>query len=300
MPWFGLASWSNQDLSQGGSTFVLQLVNEDFTPHWCLGMSNDDYHADKTAVSSSGLREILKSPFSFYNKHFGKFKSEESSAFRIGTAIHMAILQPDLFHRSYHLQPKFSGAGAVKNKADWLLSLPKDSIVLKEDEFNDLKEMVNSVHRNRIACHILRSGQSEVSGYFRHESGVKCRIRPDFWDDKSGILLDVKSTRSVEASEFSKSIWQFRYDFQMAFYSEGIRQITGKNVDLPLFLVIEKHAPFECAIYQADELMLEKGKMDFNRAMNTLKECLQTNSWKPYQSKIQPISLPKWALMENT
>lgn len=187
----------------------------------------------------------------------------------------------------------------MKKKADWRLSLAPDAVILKEDEYNDLQEMINSVLKHRDACNVLRKGKAEMSGYYSDpETGIKCKIRPDFFNEDRQILVDVKTTRDVELTEFSKTIWNYRYDFQMAMYCEGIRLITGKKVDFPLFLALEKTPPFECAVYLADDGMLEKGGMDYRMAMDVLSYCLKNNTWDSYQSRLQPISLPPWALKE--
>lgn len=277
---------------------MIEIVTDTYTPHWQLNLSNEAYHADKTAVSSTGLRRILKSPRAF---HLGQTtQTEETDALRFGSAVHLAILEPELFQQKYVIMPQFSGTGSVKAKADWRLTLAAGSVILKEDEYNDLQEMINSVLRHTDACNILKNGKAEMSGYFYDpDTGIKCRIRPDFFVEGHMALMDVKTTQDVEASAFSRSIWTYRYDFQAAFYAEGIRLITGKPVQYPLFLAIEKKAPFECALYLADEGMMAKGLMDYRLAMTKLKECLQSQSWTGYQSKIQPIALPRWALNES-
>ena len=279
---------------------VLPEILKEFVPHWNLNLTNEQYHADKTAVSSTGLRTILKSPKAFYRYHTQSESGEKSDALRIGTAVHMAILEPTLFSKRFVIAPKFSGEGSVKARNEWKLTLPRDAVVLKEEEFNDLQEMINSVLKHQDACNILKNGVAEMSGYYIDpETGIKCRIRPDFYHEGHRALLDVKTTCNCESSSFSRSIWDFRYDFQFGMYCEGIHLITGRPVDYPLFLVIEKKAPFECALFMADEELMAKGRADYRIALNKLRDCLETNSWPAYQRKIEPISLPIWALKQG-
>lgn len=274
-----------------------EIISYGFTPNWQLDLSNDDYHADRSAVSSTGLRRILKSPRAFAAGQIAE--PEETNALRFGHAVHLAILEPKLFEKLYVIMPRFAGTGSVKAKADWRLTLDAGAVILKEDEYNDLLEMINSVQRHQDACNILKNGKAEMSGYFADpDTGIKCRIRPDFFHEGLMALLDVKTTQDIEMSSFSKTIWKYRYDFQAAFYCEGIRLITGKNVQYPLFLALEKNPPFEVAVYMADEGMMAKGLMDYRFALNKLKECIEVSSWTGYQSKIQPISLPRWATTE--
>ncbi len=276
------------------------ILPEDFTPHWLPGLTNEQYHADKTSVSSTALKRILKSPLNFYSSHMLGFREEESDAFRFGSAFHMALLEPTEFQKMYVLQPEFKGTGSVAARAEWRESQKPGAVILKEDEYNDLLGMLNSVQRHNGACNILKKGESEVSGYFRDpETGIKCRIRPDFMHLGSMALLDVKTTRDVEATEFSKTMWNYRYDIQMYFYSKAIEIITGRRVKYHLYLAIEKKFPFECAVYNVDEMVLERGKRDCDAAMQKLKTCLDTDAWIGYQNKVEMISLPSWALREG-
>lgn len=277
-----------------------EILPENWAPFWDLTLSNEQYHSDRTAVSSSNLKIIVeKSPKAFLMGHNGLLRRGESTAFRIGSALHMAILEPELFKKSFVIQPKFSGTGMMAAKADWRLGIKHDAVILKQEEYDDLQEMINSVLSHQDACNILKDGKTEQSGYFRDvDTGIKCRIRPDFLHFGHMALLDVKTTTDVRASEFMKSIWNYRYDFQMAMYVEGIQLITGKPVQYPLMLAIEKKPPFECAMYLCDEAMMTKGLQDFKLATSRLKECIDNAMFESYQRKIQPISLPHWALKE--
>ena len=268
-----------------------------FISCWFLNQTNEQYHADKTAVSSTSLKEILQSPFAFLLAHNGTFKKADNDAFRLGTAIHMAILEPKLFANSYVIMPKFSGVGSVIAREEWKESLPKQTIILKPEEYEELQHMIEAVKNHKDAANLLKGGQAETSGYFRDpETGIKCRIRPDFLHASGLALIDVKSTRSIFADDFSRTILTYKYYFQMAFYCHGIKQITGKNIDFPLFLAVQKVAPYEVALYQADKSMMEKGELEVKAALAKLKECIESNQWVSYQQKVQEINLPVWAM----
>lgn len=280
---------------------IPHILNEDFTPYWDEHISNELYHADRTAVSSSSLKLMIeKSPKSMIMAHNGLLYRRESLAFRIGTVLHMAILEPEKFRKLFVIQPAFSGKGSVSMKADWRLSLPPDAVILKEDEYNDLQEMINSVLSHQDACNILKKGKAEMAGYYRDpDTGIKIRIRPDFLHLDHMALLDVKTTQDVRASQFMKSIWSWRYDFQMSHYSEGIFRITKKAVQYPLILAVEKNPPFECALYLCDQRMIDKGLSDYKLALNRLKQCIDENMFDSYQKTMQQISLPDWAFTQG-
>ena len=277
------------------------VVPDTFISCWDDTLTNEEYHSDRSAVSSSSLKLVIeKSPKTFLLSHNGKLKSENKAHFRIGTAVHMAILEPALFQKSFVMQPEFSGTGSRAAKAEWIESQLPGAVILKEDEYNDLQEIINSVLSHQDACNILKNGKTEQTGYYRDpDTGIKCRIRPDFVHFGHLAMVDVKTTTDVRASEFMKSIWNYRYDFQLAMYSEGFQIISGKKIQYPLILAVEKKQPFECALYLADEKMMEKGLNDYRISLQRLKQCIDENMFDSYQKKIQPIGLPAWALKQG-
>lgn len=59
------------------------------------GMANEDYHADK-AIGSTSVKAVSVSPANLY---FNPFKGSKSA--HLGSAIHSALLEPDVFKRDY-------------------------------------------------------------------------------------------------------------------------------------------------------------------------------------------------------
>lgn len=64
---------------------------------------NEIYHGDRTAVSSSGLKLLLRSPAHFVA---GQGASEETTAaLEFGTALHTALLEPEKYREQYVTKP---------------------------------------------------------------------------------------------------------------------------------------------------------------------------------------------------
>lgn len=273
------------------------LAPASFIPSWDETISSEKYHSDKTSVSSTGLRKILKSPKAFHSYFIeGQREEETTTAMRFGLAVHMALLEPTLFNHQFVISPEFKGIGMKAKKEEWLSTLKEDAIVLTETEYRHLQGMIESVLKHSDAYTILKNGKPEITGYYRDEAtGLRCKIRPDFLHLDLMALVDVKTCQDISMKQFSKTIWERRYDFQMAMYCEGVRLITGKTVEYPLYIALEKHPPYECGVYIADAPLLEKGMKDYRRALDLLLQCIEGNQWLPYQEKVQSISLPFWA-----
>lgn len=276
----------------------VEIVPADFKNEWREGQPHEEYHADLTAIGSSRLRRILKSAASF-KASFEEVEKPENDIFRFGRAVHMAIFEPNAFKKAYVVAPDFGPMQSSKNreaKAAWMSDLPPQTLVVKQDELTHLSGMMNALIQHKEAYSLLKNGKPEISGYYRHpETGIKCRIRPDFLQFNVMALVDLKTTRDCSMEKFSRSCWDYRYDFQLAMYCDGIKQITGQTVHYPTLIAIEKEPPYEIAVYIADEAMMDRGERDYHRALRKLRECIDKNEWPGYQAGLQNITLPPWA-----
>lgn len=270
-----------------------------FEATWIEQQDSEAYHADKTAVSSSVLKTILKSPASFYSQ-FLEGKEETNDAFRLGSAVHMALLEPKKFFHYYLKQPDFGDQRSSKNrekKEEWMKAQAPKAIILNEAEYIRIEGMINSVMKHPDASNLLKGGQPEISGYYCDpETNIKCRIKPDFINFDLMMMIDVKTTQDCTRDAFIRSILKYQYDFQLAMYGEGTRLITGQSVNHFIFLAIEKDPPYEVGVYLCEESILNKGRNDYRRALDLLSDCLEKNHWPGYQASFESLGLPGWAI----
>lgn len=120
-------------------------------------------------ISSSNLKNALKTPRSFYYDYERVFEEKEKPCFQLGTFAHMAFLEPRLFEL-VKVEPKYGQSskegvlGMIKFYSD-LLSNDKNYIPDSEEEipsekwnFNDLKE-----HRDYKKQKCIDLGYSFIS-----------------------------------------------------------------------------------------------------------------------------------------
>lgn len=280
-------------------------IDKSYRPKLIQNLSANDYHADKTAVSSSQLRRILKSPKAF--KYGLEAPREETDAMRIGTLVHLAILEPDEYFSRVVVMPEFTGqtkdGRESKNSADakarrqaWIDEMTAENkIISTEEERAQVLSIQKCVNDHEDVRTLLSAGAAESSLFFAHEhTGVLNKIRPDFINQNYGALVDIKTTQDCSPSSFSRSIWQYRYDFQLAMYGYGLKQCLGDFPQVYAFIAIEKNAPYECAVYAADEQMIRTGLESYHRAMDRLAGCMAADQWESAQQKMQTISLPNY------
>ncbi len=245
------------------------------------------YHGTK-ALSKSGLDQFRKSPAHFRAWQDGITKNESSPALEFGTAVHMAILEPELFAATYTV---FAGDRRTKDgKAAYEAVIASGKTPLNQEQWDNITGAAAAVHAHPAAAPLLNGIQTEVS-CFDNWMGVKVKARIDGLG--KDYIIDVKTTQDASPVAFGKSCAQFRYHVQAAWY----RQITGINRFV--FIAVEKEAPYGVACYELDEQAINLGIDIIEEQLRTFVECEQLNSWPCYSSQIQSLSLPAWAARQS-
>lgn len=264
------------------------------------GLPIDEYHADTHAISKTGLDNIERSPAIFYARHLNPSRPptpEPTAAMFAGTLGHCAILEPAEFDKRYPVGPDVK-TKASKDWKDFAACLDASQTPIKQAERDMAFGMADSIRKIGPLRDALAKGSAEVSAYWTDEAtGVDCRCRPDFVHTAGNgvILLDVKTTTDASPEAFAKSIVNYRYDVQAAFYTDGYAAASGLPVHGFIFAAVEKEYPYAAAAYMLTEEDIEAGRRKYRRNLARYAECLASNDWPGFASDIQLIQLPAWA-----
>jgi len=289
----------------------LILSDGKFEPYWVEALSDDDYHDDKTFVSSSNLKKVLLSKRTFYNDFFlAKKKDEkEKECFRLGKMFHMAILEGDKFKENFVLMPEFealNGKGeltknknckAVKEKyAAFRASLPSSAVICSESEREQIIGSVYSLLEHPQAAQIMKDSLTEVSGFFvDEESGLRCKIRPDILSKNCVILGDLKTTRMVDSMRFQNSVFDLGYYISMYMYTQGIKAISGVEPKIIPIIAMENTMPFECSIhYFKMENLRDYASREYRKALTDIRQAVDSGDWHQKQKHWEEIQPPAW------
>lgn len=284
----------------------------DFMPYWVNNLEEDAYFADKTAVNSSALSLMLKSPKAFYYGFFKGLQKPVTKDLKLGKLIHQAVLEGDKFKQNYVIMPEFVGytqkgekttnpnCKEVKElKQEWLNSLPPTAIIVTPDEREMIVGIIESILSHPDGQYLFNNGMPEKSGFFRDiDTNIKCKIRCDFISNDHNILIDLKSARSVSRVQFGSSAYNLRYDMRMAMYREGVKQITGKYPEVTVLVAVEKLCPWECAIYYYSNEDFLQADHDYKRCLSLVNSSIKYNMWPQNQKKIERLYKPAWFVNE--
>lgn len=258
-----------------------------------IDMSNDEYHAHPS-ISKSGLDLIRRAPalYKWRQTNPQPFKA----CFRTGTLAHTLLLEPERFEREVMVMPKFdrrTTAGKLAH-ADFIARHGERDYATDE-EYAELKGMREAVWKHPAANRLLSKVEAVEQSVFWIDpvTGIECRCRPDAWrvDD---IIIDFKTARDASPIGFAKSVENYRYHVQDAYYSDGVKAVTGKAPRF-VFIAVEPEPPHLVGVYVLTEEARATGRKLYREDLNTLGTCRSLDQWPGYGEKILPLDLPKWA-----
>lgn len=258
------------------------------------GLSNEAYHALK-AVSASQIKVLGRSPLHYFDQFLADDREprEQTDAMRRGTALHTAVLEPELWDSTIAVPPHtFDRRTKVgKERAEAFATENEGKLVLSRDDADDVRRMADAVRRHPAARFLLElPGRREASYTWEDPTtGLACKTRPDWHSDNSFAVVDLKTTRDASREEFAKSIANLDYHIQAAWN----RRALGKERFLTI--AVENTRPWAVAVYPASAAMLAAGERRIDRAMEQLEECWRTGVWPGYGDLIsEEIELPGW------
>ena len=267
--------------------------------------SIEDYHAN-AALSHSKLETFRRRPALFYKKYIAKSLPpvEASSAFRIGSAAHTAILEPKHFMSRYAIKPE----GIDRRTKDGKIAFAAfeadnvGKIVIAGDEHDQVCSMFDAVNVHKLAAQLLSAGTAEVTWRTQGKMALQCRtdwFNPAGCDLSDGrpYVADLKTVESLDDeafSNFEKAVFRYGYHRQAGFYLPLITEITGAPVFDFFFIAVEKVEPFGVAVYRLSDDAVARGQDESMEDLHGIRSCMARGIWPNIEEKLHELGLPKW------
>ena len=260
-------------------------------------MTEKDYNLAE-GIRRSALWQLTKSPahFRYYLEH----PQEPTPAMTFGTAVHTAILTPDMMPKMFELVNL--DMRTKEGKAAKQAALDAGKTVLTGDMAETLDGILRAVWGNPIAKRLL-DGPHETPYFWVDEmTGEKCKCRTDAETDVDGqhIVVDLKTCNDASTDAFMRDAIRLGYHVQAAMYADGVKAVTGKD-SIFIFLAVEKEAPYAINILQCDEAFMLRGMDEYRYLLGLYHECKENDNWPSYEGmtgSINTLGLPAWMKKE--
>lgn len=254
-------------------------------------ISRAEYDAQTERVNYSGLKHFARSPAHYRFAMDHRDQLPDTDAMVLGRVAHLMVFEPHLLD----LEIAIWGGGRRAGK-EWtdFQAAHEGKEIVREQDLGGLREMTRAVREHPDVVPHLAEGRAELTAIWQDPAtGIECRGRMD-WVSKSGVIVDLKTTRDAEPDAFARQAHQMFYHAQAAFYSDAVEVITG--VRLPFMIVaVENTAPYPVQVYELSGEAIDAGRAAYRSWLRKYKRCAERGEWPGYSAGPLPLYLPRWA-----
>lgn len=208
----------------------------------------------------------------------------ETPAMAFGTAFHVCILEPETFANKCAVAP----AGDRRTKAGKtayaeFVSESLGKTIISADSFEAIQRMGEAINNHPMARALLKKGIAEQSVFWvDDETGLACKARPDWLTGST--IVDLKKTKDASELGFSRSIVNFRYYQQAAFYLTGLAEVSDTEYEEFFFIAVNDQPPYEIGVYSLSQDFLEYGYYECRRLLRRVKLHSELGLYPNYKS----------------
>lgn len=262
-------------------------------------VSNEEYHGDRKYKSSSALKLILKDPREYYKKYvLGEAEPLRSDSLSVGSYTHTLVLEPHLEEVEYAVFTGSRRSGkdweAFKEENEGKTIITSSQKYLVDEMIRNYKEssVVVGEHGNEkeVPISTFFSGGAAEETLCGEINGYPVKVRFDYRQEFEdyGIISDLKTTAgSIAKKEDVAEVCEYwNYPLSAALYVDLVTQVTGKPHDF-YFVFMSKSGSKECKIFKASEDFLQRGREDYLKAIELLKEAEATGVY--FENKIEEL-----------
>lgn len=186
---------------------------------------------------------------------------EDTEAFAVGAYTHALLLAPDTIDSAFvRMRPvdRRTKEGKAEHDAALRRAETNGARLITDAQVAEAEAMAASVRANPSAAALLNTLTHRETTIIGNIGARPAKAKADglIYLAGSSIVVDVKTAQSAAPGEFSRSAATFGYYHQAAWYSRLATQALGGCEDF-IFIVVEKTAPYLCAVYRVPPLALE-------------------------------------------
>jgi len=254
--------------------------------HLVTKMTESDYRS-LPALNASRFKAFYRSPYHFLNQK----EVETTEQMKIGTAVHTALLEPELYSSSIGFLPdvdgrttegkaikkafeeKYAGKTILKAASEEIVNRAVSAVV-RSDEWDAIKANKGTRYELVVMAELF---------------GVACKARLDLVDVENGIIRDIKTCDDAGIQKFCYTIKDRLYWLQAGFYTLMAERMYNKRFNFE-FIAVETSDPSTAQFHAVDEQELLKWKRVVETLLLKYKSCVDLDIWpKPQNCLIKDL-----------
>lgn len=217
-------------------------------------------------IRFSRLKLFSKSP-----AHFAAALPEESSALDVGSAAHAMILGVGREIIAY--------PGKVRRGKEWeaFQADHPEALILTTAEFGRALRMAKAVDEHADARRVLNGIREQTM--FWKLNGRLCRGTPDVRSDE--FVTELKTGETSDPRFFPFKMRRFRYDAQLAWYSDGAVLAGHPDPKEHYVVAVEAAYPHVVTVFKVSR-WVPQGRKSLRLWWERLLQCEAANEWPGY------------------
>lgn len=252
------------------------------------------------ALSASGINTLVNQcPAKFWHESPWNPAppADNEIHFDIGTALHLAVLEPEqLAARVVLIELASFRTKEARAQRDEAYIAGKTP--LRIQDWQAVLGMERAIADRPDISALFKGGEAEATLTWNWFD-VPCKARPDYLApgkrDGYRIIVDAKTADSAQPDAVARKAFGEGWHIRDAWYREG----ATANSIIPeryVYVVVEKDPPHLIQAYEFDARAVEWGRTVIARGLKLFRECWERKTWPGYSDKtIAPLALPVWA-----
>lgn len=282
-------------------------------------VSIQDYHANKTHISATGIK-LAKKSLSLW-KWMQSHPQEVKLHWDFGNAFEISLLDKLNFEKYIAImQTENWVAKALKEKPK--LIKPKLSTCYQAEESKFISEnegkyiipdvgpqsfeyiayMLESCHRDAVIQKLISNTEYQLSLFWTdNETGINLKTRPDICKRKKNVIVNLKTIQDGSPTSFSKELGNYDYPLQAAIEIRGcIESGLMEQVDVYYWLVVEKEPPFNATLYEFEKSDQQYSLDELDYLLSKIRRAREENKYPGYGDRsdneygILTAKIPLW------
>lgn len=271
------------------------------------GISNADYHKQLTptpSISAGMAVDLMDTcPRKLWNGCYlnPDLQREEKTAFDLGTAAHLALLEPG----------EWNARTVIIDAADYKKPSNQD---LRDDAYlagktpllpkhvDQIMGLRKAVLADPIAGPAFEGGHSEQTVVCRdRKTGVYLKCRPDKRANDWSWIADIKTTTTANPRALRAKAFEDGWGQRAEWYMDVVEEAAGVRPTEFFFIVAEIKAPHLITVCRFKPQLGDKpaalgwASMMNRKAIDVFAECVAANKWPSYTDRVVDLEFPNWA-----